>query len=108
PAPRVEAATAPAVEHAVTDQRLERRHLEAPPADPGRDDHRTTGDLGAIRERHDQPLAVPAQRRRRLRQDDLGVEEPRLLDRAVGEVVAPDAAREAEVVRMRELLAAWP
>ena len=84
-----------AVEHPGPDQRLQPGHAQAPPRHPGGDDHRLGRHLGAVRQPDQPPAAVGAQPGGPLGQDQVGPEQPGLLQRPVGQVAAADPAQQA-------------
>ena len=85
-----------AVEDALADEPVEALDRELPPRDAaGEDDRPRAQDVAAV-EVHLARRGVDP--RDRARDEDLGAEPPRLLQRAARELVARDAGREAEVV----------
>ena len=85
-----------AVRDALADEPVEALDRELPPRDAAREDDRPPAEHVAAVEVHLTRVRVDA--RDRARDEDLGAEPPRLLERAARELVAGDARREAEVV----------
>src|SRR5262249_27255605 len=85
-----------AVEDPLADQPVEALDRQLPPRDSPRDDDRPGAEDVAAVEVHLAARRVDA--RDRARDEDLGAEPARLLQRAARELVAGDTRREAEVV----------
>src|SRR5690242_1272739 len=86
-----------AVIHTRAAQRLQAWHIEAAPGDSGGDNDRPGLDLAAVR-RMQKTAGTADPKAGHLLADEGRPEQPRLLDRAVGEVLAAEPAREAEVI----------
>jgi hypothetical protein len=84
------------VEHSRADQRLQVRHAQAAPGDVGRYQSRAGRDCGAGGDFHQAVGPTDLQASDLLGEDQVCAEQPRLLERPVGELVAADPARESQ------------
>ena len=86
------------VEHARAGQLLQAGHGQSSPGHPGCQQHRSGGHLAAVGQAQPTLGAAPSQAADRLGEDEVGAEQPGLLEGPDGQVVAADAVGEPGMV----------